>query len=101
MIERFNFEYGVTREQSCIMCHLSSECGGCCAKCRAEGRNGTCYGQSCSLTKRESDGQRWDTWMFLVATQLPELRRFVPRKFWKNLKQIREDYYGTQDRRNI
>ena len=21
-------EYGVTREQACVMCHLSSECGG-------------------------------------------------------------------------
>lgn len=28
--QRFLFDYGVTPEQACIMCHFSSECGGCC-----------------------------------------------------------------------
>lgn len=31
-----NSDFGVTREQACIMCHLSSGCGGCCEKCRKE-----------------------------------------------------------------
>lgn len=35
----FNFEYGATREQACIMCHLSAECGGCCVRCIAERSN--------------------------------------------------------------
>lgn len=45
---KFNFTYGVTREQACIMCHFSSNCGGCCIKCQAEGKNDICYGQVCS-----------------------------------------------------
>lgn len=88
--DRFNFEYGVTKEQSCIMCHLSSECGGCCAKCRAEGMNGTCYGQNCSIPSREHDGQRWDAWIHLLATSLPELERFIPKKYRKYLRRIRK-----------
>ena len=32
----FLYDFGVTREQACIMCHLSSGCGGCCEKCRKE-----------------------------------------------------------------
>lgn len=88
---RFNFEYGVTREQACIMCHLSSECDGCCLKCKAEGKNGSCYGQSCSQPGRDHMGQRWETWIYIVATMLPRLRRFVPRKYWKYLKRIRQN----------
>lgn len=78
--QEFNFTYGVTKEQACIMCHLSSECEGCCLKCRK------CQGQICSQTSREWDGQRWDTWMYLVNTRLPELRRFVPEKWLKEWK---------------
>lgn len=84
--EKFTFDYGVTREQACIMCHLSSECGGCCNKCRAEGRNGSCYGQVCSQPNREHQGMRWNAWMNIVATAIPELRRFVPKKYIKALK---------------
>ena len=40
--DRLNFEYGVTKEQGCIMCHISSGCGGCCAKCKAEEKNLSC-----------------------------------------------------------
>lgn len=29
----FTFDYGVTPEQACIMCHLSSKCSGCCVRC--------------------------------------------------------------------
>ena len=41
----FIFDYGVTPEQACIMCHLSSECSGCCVRCHkgCEGqRRGRC-----------------------------------------------------------
>ncbi len=83
---KLGFEYGVTREQACIMCHLSSECGGCCVRCRAEGKNGTCYGQTCSQQSREYDGQRWDTWIHMVSAFRPDLKRFLPRKYRKAME---------------
>ncbi len=75
----FNFSFGVTREQACVMCHLSSECEGCCLKCK----KGNCAGQVCSQSTRDHDGQRFLTWIYLVKTTLPELRRFVPKKYLK------------------
>lgn len=81
-----NMQYGISKEQACILCHLSSECAGCCIKCKAEGRNNSCSGQDCSLPYREFEGQRWDTWMNLVANNLPELKRFIPVKYRKHLK---------------
>ena len=59
-----SFDYGISREQACILCHLASECGGCCAKCD---HHDGCSGQSCSQPGRDHDGQRWDTWMHLVS----------------------------------
>ena len=35
---------------------------------------------------RSERGQRWDTWMYLVSTSLPELKRFIPVKYRKHLK---------------
>lgn len=81
-----DMNYGISKKQACILCHLSSECTGCCVKCKAENKNGTCYGQNCSLLTREHDGQRWDAWMHIVATSLPELKRFIPVKYRKHLK---------------
>ena len=78
--------YGVTREQACIMCHLSSECSRCCVKCKAEGKNGSCNGQSCSQQSKDIDGKRWETWIYLVKESLPELRKFIPRKYLKLVK---------------
>ena len=75
--------YGVTREQACIMCHLSSECSGCCIKCIAEGRNGSCNGQTCSQLTRDNEGKRWETWIHLVKNNLPELRKYIPKKYKK------------------
>ena len=89
---QFDFKCGVTKEQACIMCHLSSECSGCCVKCRAEKKNNTCYGQICSLLSMNHDGARWNTWIYLVATTLPELKKFVPRKYWKAINRIKQNY---------
>jgi len=83
---RLNFEYGVTREQACIMCHLSSECIGCCVRCKAEGKNGSCYGQTCSLPTRDHEGRRWEVWIYLVATALPQLKRFFTEKILEIFK---------------
>lgn len=79
-------DYGISKEQACILCHLSSNCSGCCVKCKAENKNGSCYGQTCSQPFREHEGNRWDTWMYLVSTSCPELKRFVPEKYRKYLK---------------
>ena len=79
-------DYGISKEQACIHCHISSECAGCCVKCKAENKSGTCQGQNCSIPSRDHDGQRWDTWMYLVSTSLPELKRFIPVKYRKHLK---------------
>lgn len=83
------FNYGVTREQACIMCRLGSECGGCCERCRAEGRNDACYGQACSLPTRHLDGRRWEAWLSIAANSRPCLRKYLPRKYWKCLKKKR------------
>ena len=82
--------YGISREQSCILCHLSSGCGGCCNKCKAHGDNGACYGQSCSLPFRDHEGVRWDTWMHLVSTSFPELRKFIPKKYLPKRRQKKQ-----------
>ncbi len=68
--------YGVTREMACIMCHLSSECEGCCLKC-----DKPCGGQTCSQPTRDHEYNRFMTWMYLVNTSLTELKRFVPKKY--------------------
>jgi hypothetical protein len=81
-----NLEYGISREQACILCHLSSECDGCCVKCKAENKNGSCYGQTCSQPSRVHEGSRWDTWMYLVSTSLSNLKRFIPAKYRKHMK---------------
>lgn len=76
-------DFGVTREQACIMCHLSSGCGGCCEKCRKE--KGYCNNsaQVCSMGSREHDGQRFVAWINLVNTSLHELKKFVQKKYLK------------------
>lgn len=90
---KFDFEYGISREQACILCHLSSECAGCCVDCTAEGMNDGCNGrQECTLPSRGHNGQRWETWMYLVAHSLPKLRRFVPKKYRKCLKRIKNEH---------
>lgn len=75
----FDFTYGVTAEQACIMCHLSSGCGGCCVGCG----NKCGSMQACSRPGRGHDGPRFETWMYLVRNHYPELKRFVPKKYLK------------------
>ena len=72
-------EHGVTAEQACIMCHFSSECGGCCLKCK----NDSCNGQECSQPYRDTEGARWRTWVYLVQTH-DEFKHL--RKYLKQLK---------------
>ena len=35
---------------------------------------------------RSERGQRWNAWMYIVSTSLPELKRFIPVKYRKHLK---------------
>lgn len=87
-----NLDYGISKEQACILCHLSSECAGCCVKCKAENKSGTCQGQNCSIPSRDHDGQRWNAWMHIVSTSLPGLKRFIPVKYRKHLKTKKYEY---------
>ena len=75
-------DYGINREQSYILCHLASECGGCCAKCN---HNNGCHGQSCSQPGRDHDGQRWDTWMSLVS-KYPHIQQYARKVIPANLR---------------
>lgn len=75
--ETFSWDFGISREQACILCHLSAECVRCCVKCQAEKKNGSCNGQLCSQPMRDNEGQRWNAWMHILETMLPELARFI------------------------
>ena len=68
-----HLNYGISREQACILCHLSAECSGCCLRCKKD----DCQGQRCSQEQRHTDGLRWDTWMYLVQNTLSDLQRFI------------------------
>lgn len=70
-----NLQYGISREQACILCHLSAECSGCCQNC-----DKGCQGQMCGQPFRDYDGQRWDTWMYLVTHQLRRLLMYIPKE---------------------
>lgn len=83
MEEQLSFDFAVTPEMSCIMCHLSSECHGCCRKCTTKCSN---TAQNCSLPRAQYDLHRWRTWIALVRDTLPELKQFVPKKYHKSLK---------------
>jgi len=75
-------DFGITPEQSCILCHICSECPDCCLKCDHE--NG-CQGQSCSQPYRENDTCRWMSWMYDILKKrrggLSRLRKFIPQKY--------------------
>ncbi len=88
MNKQLEFDFGVTEEQACIMCHLSSECEGCCARCKGE------CAQKCSLPFIATEKSRWDTWMHLVANNLPELKKFIPTEWRKELKKHQK--YGKR-----
>ena len=75
-----HFQYGISSEQACILCHLSASCSGCCLKC---GKKEECQGQVCSQPFKDHEGQRWDTWMYLVTTQLTHLLKYIPKELRK------------------
>lgn len=83
-VKQLSLNFGVTPEQSCIMCHLASECSGCCNKCIAEGRPCSNSMQSCSRPNAAFEQNRWDNWLYLVATALPELKKFIRKNIKKN-----------------
>lgn len=87
-VKQLSFDFGVTPEQSCIMCHLASECSGCCNKCIAEGRPCSNSMQSCSRPNAEFEQKRWENWLYLVANSLTELKKFIPQKYKKELKSL-------------
>lgn len=80
------FDFGITEEQACILCHLCNDCPGCCIKCRAQGRSGTCIGQACSRPGIADDRNRWDKWMDIVATSQTGLAKYIPDIYKGELK---------------
>lgn len=85
MATQLRIDFGITPEQACTLCHLSANCGGCCKFCQSKGGICNNSAQECSQVNLESQGLRWNTWMYLVRTKLTELRRFIPRRYWHQL----------------
>ena len=42
--------------------------------------------QECSQTDLEYQGTRWETWLHLVAVHYPELKKYIPKKYHKELE---------------
>lgn len=78
---QLHFDFGVTQEQACIMCHLSANCEMCCVKCQAQGKECSNAMQACSQVDLDKQGARWDTWMYNVAVHFPELKKYIPKKY--------------------
>ena len=83
---QLSFDFGVTPEQACIMCHLSSNCNKCCKQCVSKGTQCDNSMQECSQTDLEYQGARWETWLHLVAVHYPELKKYIPKKYHKKLE---------------
>ena len=82
-----SFDFAVTAEMACVMCHFSSECGGCCNKCRAAGTE--CGSQQlCSQLSRRHDADRWASWIAIVRSNpaFKRLKRYIPKEWRKSLK---------------
>ena len=82
-----SFDFAVTAEMACVMCHFSSECGGCCNKCRAAGTE--CGSQQlCSQPSRRYDADRWASWIAIVRSNpaFNNLKRYIPKEWRKSLK---------------
>lgn len=61
---KIDFNIIPTKEQVCIMCHLSSECHKCCNKC--EGCNAR---QICMINKSyEDQTERLSSWIHIIET---------------------------------
>lgn len=67
---QLTLDFGVTPQESCLMCRLSAECRlgrPCCQRC-AEPCN---VRQRCSLPFAESESQRLRTWVYLTLPGQP------------------------------
>jgi hypothetical protein len=61
-----------TKEQICLMCHLSSECLECCKKCKKN-----CSGQVCGLKcNPENEIGRWQAWRHIIREH-PRYKKIV------------------------
>ena len=85
IVSQLTLDFGVTPEQACIMCHLSANCNKCCKQCQSKGKQCDNVMQECSQVDLEYQGPRWRTWMHLVATHFPELKKYIPKKYHKEL----------------
>lgn len=77
MQKELNIQYIPTIKQVCMLCHFSSECGGCCKKC-IDPCNA---GQVCGLEEPvENHSDRFAAWVSLVKNNqhFRKLRKFIP-----------------------
>ena len=79
------FDFGITPEQACILCHLSANCNKCCKQCESKGTQCDNSMQECSQTDLEDQGARWETWLHLVAVHYHELKKYIPKKYHREL----------------
>lgn len=96
---QLSLDLGVTSEQACIMCNLSANCDKCCKQCQAQGRECSNKMQECSQVNLEYQGARWHNWLHLVATHYPELRKYIPRKYYRDLNMQAKIYNAKITRR--
>ena len=89
---QLSLDFGVTPEQACIMCHLSANCDKCCKQCQSKGTICDNSMQACSQANPEYQGPRWRTWMYHVAVYFPELKKYVPQKYHKEIDLELEKY---------
>ena len=48
--------------------------------------------QACSQANLEYQGPRWRTWMYHVAVYFPELKKYIPKKYHKEIDLERKIY---------
>ena len=48
--------------------------------------------QACSQANLEYQGPRWRTWMYHVAVYFPELKKYIPKKYHKEIDLELEKY---------
>ena len=83
-----NLNFGINNEQACMLCHFSSECSGCCIKCKKDG----CQGQNCSRPYKDIEGKRWEGWLYLIKTY-KDMRRLLNYVTKEQIKKYHIDKY--------
>lgn len=86
----------VSKENICLMCHYSSECGDCCNKCKLE-----CNAkQICGLNDKEQEA-RLNTWNYVIELEhFRHLRKFKYCQLTLNFEVINGSFNDVETRLN-